>query len=151
NIIFSMLLAQHHYHQKDLAKTILGSWQNPKQIFDESSILARLESGQMDATSGYLASVVSQGLPYIKLSDATNLSDPAVIKANADKIHVTIKDHDGKPEALDMEPLVYYAGVLANAKHPKEAAEFVTFLQTPAGQKLLRADGYSAPKGGDLK
>ena len=54
---------------------------------------------------------------------------------------------NGKPEALDMEPLVYYAGVMANAKHPKEAAEFVKFLQTPAGQKLLRADGYSAPKG----
>jgi molybdate/tungstate transport system substrate-binding protein len=45
---------------------------------------------------------------------------------------------------------VFYAGVLKNAPHPELAQQFVRFLQSPAGQALLKQYGYSAPRGGVL-
>ena len=76
NIIFTMLLAQNFYKQPGLADKILGGYQNPQQIFTEPSLLSRLEAGQIDASSGYLSAVHSHHLPYIKLPDEINLSNP---------------------------------------------------------------------------
>lgn len=150
NTIFTMLLAEKYYNQPGLADSILHGFQNSEQISAEEGTLARLEAGQIDATTGYRAAILSQHLPFITLPDAINLSDPAVVAEAQKTVHPQIKDADGKTETLDVEPLVYFAGVLADAEHPEEAKKFVAFLQSPEGQKILQQDGYDAPKGGTL-
>lgn len=147
NIIFSMLLAQKYYKQPGLADKILGAHDNPKQIFTEPSLLSRLEAGQIDATSGYLSAVRSHHLPFIKLPDEINLSNPAMQQDWYGSVHVQMKGPDGKDKTLHTQPLVFYAAVVKDSKHPKLAAEFVAFLQSPEGQKMLTDTGYSSPKG----
>ncbi|MGC9163525.1 MAG: extracellular solute-binding protein, partial [Thiomonas sp.] len=115
NIVFTMLLAERFYKQPGLADKILGSTQNPQQIFTEPSLLSRLESGQLDATSGYLSAVISHKLPYIKLPEQINLSDPGMIQDWYSKVHFSIKLPNGKTDNLSTQPLVFYAAVLKNA------------------------------------
>ena len=151
NIVFAMLLAGNYYKQPGLARTILGDFQhNTTQIFAEPSLLSRLESGQIDASSGYLSAVISHKLPYIKLPAQVNLSDPSMSEDWYGKVHFSIVAPDGKPQQLSTQPLVFYAAVLRNAAHPAQAREFVRLMQSRQGQKMFHDFGYSEPKGGDL-
>ncbi len=152
NIVFTMLLAQDYYRQPGMAAKILGDFQhNSSQIFAEPSLLSRLESGQIDASSGYLSAVISHKLPYIKLPAQVNLSDPAMSKDWYARVHFRIVAPDGKPQTLSTQPLVFYAAVLDNATHPKAAREFVDFMRSPQGRKMFHDFGYSQPKGPELR
>lgn len=151
NIILTMQLAQRYYNQPGLVEKILGPIGNPRQIFTEPSLLTRLESGQIDASSGYLSAVVSHHLPYIRLPDEINLGNPAMAGAWYNHAGFDLTKGDGEIETVKAQPLVFYAGVLGNAPHPKRAAQFVAFLQSAAGQKLLAEYGYSKPKGEALQ
>lgn len=151
NIILTMQLAQRYYNQPGLVEKILGPIGNPRQIFTEPSLLTRLESGQIDASSGYLSAVVSHHLPYIRLPDEINLSNPAMAGAWYNHAGFDLTKGDGEIETVKAQPLVFYAGVLRNAAHPKQAAQFVAFLQSAAGQQLLADYGYSKPKGEALQ
>jgi molybdate/tungstate transport system substrate-binding protein len=152
NIVFAMLLAEDYYQQPGLASRILGDYQhNTGQIFAEPSLLSRLESGQIDASSGYLSAVISHRLPYVKLPAQVNLSDPAMSRDWYAKVHFGITAPDGKPQTLSTQPLVFYAAVLRNAANPVAAREFVQLMQSPQGRKMFHDFGYSEPKGGDLR
>lgn len=147
NIVQTMQLAALYYRRPGLAEKILGPVRNPRQIFSEPSLLSRLEAGQIDAASGYLSATISHHLPYIKLPDEINLSNPAFAASWYDRAGFTLTAPDGKPEHVGVQSLVFYAAALNNAPHPKAAAAFVTFLASPAGQAIFARYGYSAPKG----
>ena len=151
NIVFTMLLAQMYDKQPGLAKAILGPVVNPAQIFAEPSLLSRLESGQIDASSGYLSAVISHKLPYIRLPNEINLSDPHLAAAWYDKVHFDITQPDGKTESLSTQPLVFYAAVLKNAPNPKAGEAFIKLMRSPQGQAMFKHYGYSEPKGDDLR
>jgi molybdate/tungstate transport system substrate-binding protein len=146
NIIFTMLLAERYYHIPGLAQKILGEQMNPRQILTEPSLLTRLKSGQLAASSGYLSAVTSQKLPCVKLPPEINLSDPRYAKDWYDKVQFTISV-DGKDKVVHPQPLVFYAAVLTDAPHPQLGQEFVDFLRSATGQKIFRDNGYSAPHG----
>ncbi|HEY0208420.1 extracellular solute-binding protein [Acerihabitans sp.] len=150
NIIFTMLLAEKYYQQPGLAHNVLGEVQNPKQVFAEGGLLTRMESGQVDAASGYESATISAGLPYITLPDEINLSNPAMSKDWYDKASFQVKDASGQEKTLHTQPLVFYAAVLNNAPDAEQARKFVAYLQSRAGQDLLQQNGYGLPKGGAL-
>lgn len=151
NIVFTLLLAEKYYNKPGMADTIMGGVQNPAQTHLEGGLLARLESGQVDAAAGYESEVISAHLPYVALPDEINLSNPAQAKAWYDKVSFTIKASDGKATTLHTQPLVYYAAVLKNAPHGVQAGQaFVDFMLSKAGQTLFRQNGYAAPKGDAL-
>lgn len=150
NIVFSMLLAERYYKRPGLAERILGSAQNPAQIFTEASLMLRLEAGEIDASSGYLSAVISHHLPYVRLPDEVNLSNPAMSADWYAKVHFSITLPGGKTDTLSTQPVVFYAGVLKNAARPRLAMQFVEYLRSAAGQKVLADYGYSSPKGGPL-
>jgi molybdate/tungstate transport system substrate-binding protein len=147
NIIFTMLLAENYYKQPGLPDRILGGYQNPQQIFTETSLLSRLEAGQLDASSGYLRATRSHHLPYIELPDEINLSNPAMEAAWYKNVQFSITLPGGKVSTLNTQPLVFYAAVVKDSKQPALAQKFVEFLQSPEGQKLFTDNGYSPPKG----
>ncbi len=151
NIIFTMLLAQNFYAQPGLADRILRGYQNPQQIFTEPSLLSRLEAGQLDASSGYLSAARSHHLPFIQLPDEINLSNPQMGAKWYKAVQFSIKLPSGKEATLNTQPLVFYATVLKDSKHPALSEKFVQFLQSPEGQKILADNGYSPPKGGPMQ
>lgn len=147
NIIFTFLLAQRYYHQPHLAHQILGSWRNPAQIFSEGSLLARLEAGQLDATSGYLSAVHSMHLPYIRLPSPINLSTANQLT------HTTrfkIQMENGHMRTFHPTPLIFYAAILKTSPHPGLARAFIRYLRSKAGQHLFKIMGYSPPHGHPL-
>ncbi|NDL64650.1 extracellular solute-binding protein [Acerihabitans arboris] len=150
NIIFTMLLAERYYQQPGLAHKVLGDVQNPKQVFAEGGLLTRMESGQVDAASGYESATISAKLPYITLPDEINLSNPAMSKDWYDKVSFPVKDAAGQEKTLHTQPLVFYAAVLNNAPDAAQARKFIAYMQSQAGQDLLRQNGYGQPKGGSL-
>lgn len=146
NILFTLQVAGHYYQRPGLMKAIAGEPVNPRQIFTETSLLSRLEAGQIDAASGYLSAARSHHLPVILLPDAINLGNPAMEKRWYSKAALTLEG--GK--TAKVQPLVFYAAVLKNARHPKLAQQFIDYLLSPAGQKALADHGYSPPKGDAL-
>ncbi len=149
NIIFTLMLAQRYYHVPGLAQRVLRGTMNPQQIFTEASLLSRLKSGEMAASSGYLSAVRSLHLPCIRLPDQINLSDPKLAKSWYDKAHFTLVV-DGKKTVVHPQPLVFYAAVPTDAPHPRLGREFIRFMEGRQGQKMFHDTGYGAPKGSNL-
>jgi molybdate/tungstate transport system substrate-binding protein len=141
NIIFVMMLAARLYHQPNLVERILGSAINPKQIFSEPTVQARLQSGELDAASAYKVQPGPFHLPYIPLPKEINLSGENLRSDHPD-ISLTLGEKTYYPE-----PLIYYAAALKNASNPKAAAAFTAWLSGAEAQEIFRRYSYD-PAGG---
>jgi len=139
NIIFTMMLAAKLSKQTDLVEKILGPTINEKQIFTEPTMMARLQSGELDASSAYKIQPGPLNLPYITLPKDVNLSGQTV---HADHPEVSLSV-GGK--TYNPEPLIYYAAVLKDAPNPKGAAAFVEWLKSDEGQAIFRRYNYDPP------
>jgi len=139
NIIFMMQLAARHYQQPDLAEKILGPQINPRQIFQEPQVMARLQAGQLDASSAYKTQPAALGLPFISLPGEINLGS-ASMEHEYQQTSVTL---NGKPQRP--APLVFYAAVLDDAPQPKLAGRFLAWLQGPEARQILARYHYDGP------
>jgi len=139
NIIFTMQLAATYYKQPELATRILGPQINPEQIFQEPEVMARLQAGQLDASSAYKTQPTAMGLPFLPLPDAINLGD-AAMEPQYKIAEVTL---NGK--SLHPAPLVLYAAVLNDAPAPALAKRFVEWLSGPEARAIFSANHYDDP------
>lgn len=139
NVVFMMELAARYYHQPDLVAQILGPLINDRQIFPEAEVMARLEGGELDASSAYKTEPEAMGLPYIALPPAINLGDAAYAR-HYRQASVILGGRTHHPS-----PLVFYAAALKGAAQPVLARRFVAWLRTPAGQRTLRRGHYDSP------
>jgi molybdate/tungstate transport system substrate-binding protein len=139
NIVFTMMLAAKMYRQADLVEKVLGPAINQKQIFQEQTVQARLQSGELDAASAYKIQPGPFNLPYITLPKEINLSGQNV---HADHPDITL-NVGGK--TYNPEPLIYYSAVLKDAPNPRGAAAFTAWLRGDEGQAIFRRYNYDAP------
>ena len=139
NIIFTMMLAAKMYNQPDVVEKILGPAINEKQIFQEQTVEARLQSGELDAASAYKIQPGPFNLPYITLPREINLSGQNVATDHPE-LTLSVGGKTYKPE-----PLIYYALVLKDAPNPKGAAAFVEWLKGSEGQAIFRKFYYDPP------
>jgi molybdate/tungstate transport system substrate-binding protein len=139
NIIFTMRLAALYYNQPALPEKILGSPINPHQIFQEPEVMARLQAGQLDASSAYKTQPAAFNLPFIALPKQVNLSD-AAMQDWYGKAAFNLNGKEFRPS-----PLIFYAAVLNDAPHRALAAKFVEWLRGPHGQSILARYHYDSP------
>jgi molybdate/tungstate transport system substrate-binding protein len=139
NIIFTMRLAATFYGQPDLADKLLGPLINSSQIFEEPQIMARLQAGQLDASSAYKTQPAALGLPFIELPKEINLGD-AELGGRYRSVSVVL---NGK--TLHPAPLVFYAAVLKDAPQPQLAAKFLDWLQTREAGGIFSRFHYDPP------
>ncbi len=139
NIIFTMMLASKIYKQPDLVKKVLGPAINQQQIFQEQTVQARLQSGELDAASAYKIQPGPFNLPFITLPKEINLSGQNVHASNPE-ITLSLAGKTYNPE-----PLIYYAAALKAAPNPKGAAAFTEWLTGNEGQSIFRRFNYDAP------
>lgn len=140
NIIFAVMLSAKVYNQADLVEKVLGTAINEKQIFTEPTVMARLQSGELDAASAYKIQPGPFNLPYVALPKEVNLSGQNV---HADHPDVSLSV-GGK--SYHPEPLIYYAAVLKDAPNPKGAAAFAQWLKGDEGQAIFRRYSYDPPE-----
>lgn len=136
NIIFTIMIAAKANKQADLVEKILGPAINEKQIFTEPTVMARLQSGELDASSAYKIQPGPLNLPYVPLPGEINLSGQNVYP------DVTLS-LGGK--SYSPEPLIYYAAVLKDAPNAKVAAAFVEWLKGVEAQGIFRRFNYDPP------
>lgn len=139
NIIFTIKLAATYYSQADLADKVLGPQINPSQIFEEPQIMARLQAGQLDASSAYKTQPAALGLPFIVLPKEINLGD-AELEGRYRSASVVLNGKTVHPAAL-----VFYATVLKDAPQPQLAAKFLDWLQTREAGSIFTRFHYDPP------
>ncbi len=121
---------------KGAAHRILGANDNAKQIFAEESILSRLQSGQLDASSAYLSEAVQRHLPYIPLPSTIDFGDPADKNLYA---KATMSLSNG--QSVHGSPIeVYVTTVPGNAS--ASAVRFVSFLLSNQGRRIYKENGF---------
>ncbi|MGH9481958.1 MAG: substrate-binding domain-containing protein, partial [Terriglobales bacterium] len=175
NIIYVCELAERLYRQPGLAARILGPTLNPAQIFAETMLEARLQSGELDAASAYSVQPGAFGLPVVTLPPEINLGGPlpplAATGRHPERQRASLAGNrsapterptgatqakSGEPLGASLEltlegrvyrpqPLIYYAAALRAAPHPSAAQRFLRWLQGAEAQALLRRHGYDAP------
>src|SRR5262249_54055012 len=114
-----------------LKERILGADKNPAQLIPAG--VPQLQSGEVDATFTYLNGAADSQLQYLTLPDQINLSSPAYASSYAKATYTT-----GKGVTFRGQPIAYSAAVLAGAKNPAGATQFVQFAISPAGQDLVK-------------
>src|ERR1041385_5979266 len=139
NIIFTMMLAGKANKQPDLVEKIVGPTVNEKQIFTEPTVMARLQSGELDASSAYKIQPGPLNLPYVPLPAEINLSGQNV-RAEHPDVTLSVGGKTYNPE-----PLIYYAAVLKGAPNAKGAAAFAEWLKGDEGQGIFRKYNYDPP------
>jgi molybdate/tungstate transport system substrate-binding protein len=106
------------------------------QIFAETSLLAHLQAGQLDASSTYLSEARQMHLHYIPLPPAINLGDPAM----ATQYHnasITITGNVTKHGS----PLAYVMTIIGTPTSAGTA--FIAYVLSPAGRALYQREGYN--------
>lgn len=139
NIIFTMMLAATMYKRADLVEKVLGPAINEKQIFTEPTVMARLQSGELDAASAYKIQPGPFHLPYITLPKEINLGGQNVHAEHPD-VSLSVGGKTYTPE-----PLIYYAAALKDAPNAKGAAAFLKWLKGEGGQSIFRSYNYDVP------
>ena len=139
NVIFTMQLAARYYHQSDLVEKVLGLQINRQRIFQEPQVMARLQAGQLDASSAYKTQPAALGLPFISLPAEINLG-VASMEHEYQQASVTLNGKAHRPS-----PLVFYAAVLKDAPQPKLANRFLGWLQGREARQILARYNYDDP------
>ncbi|PSQ21469.1 ABC transporter substrate-binding protein [Halobacteriales archaeon QS_9_67_15] len=71
--LFSLALASDHYDRPGLRDDLT----DPRQVYPETSLLSRFETGDLDAAVVYRSMAVDRGYDYVDLPAAVDLGDPA--------------------------------------------------------------------------
>ena len=136
--IWMLDLAEKFYKQSGLRQAILGANDNTAQIFPEEELVARMQSGQLDAGIFYLSEVagLKPPLPSITLPDAINEGDPAMAQFYSQEIYT-----NSKGQSFTGSPILYTATVPSVSRNPSGGIAFVQYLATASARQLLQASG----------
>ncbi|HSS49395.1 MAG TPA: extracellular solute-binding protein [Thermoanaerobaculia bacterium] len=132
--LFLFTLAGDHYHRPEIPG-LLGEPLNPAQVMPETGLLARLESGQLDAGIFYKHEIVPRKLPFLSLPPEINLGDPrfSTLYARATYTPPTGEQVRGAP--------ILFTITIPKTVHDQAAAEaFARFLLT--SPELLKGFGF---------
>jgi molybdate/tungstate transport system substrate-binding protein len=138
--IIAAKLLEAHGGPPNFAARLLGADENPAQILPEETVLARLESGELDAAFLYATESVSRGVPEVELPKFANLGDPALADVYATQ-GVTVRGVHRVGSAA-----VYALAILRAAPHGDAAVQFVSYLFSAAGSDVLGAAGVTVLK-----
>jgi molybdate/tungstate transport system substrate-binding protein len=131
-------LAQGYYHDPGLAAAVLKNSPDSSVAETETSLLAALQTGQIDYLAIYKSDALEQHLKYIALPSQVDLSDQAMAAAYA---KVTI--NAGSLGNLTAKPIIYGLTIPSNAPDPALAQKFIAFVLSPRGQAIMRTNGFT--------
>jgi molybdate/tungstate transport system substrate-binding protein len=129
--IIAMKLLGRVAKNTEFATKVLGDDRNPAQILPEETLLARLESGELDCGILYSTEVGARDIGVVNIPPDADLGDPAraaVYATETVTVGTTVRAGS---------PIAYAVTILNSSPQPAGAAAFVRyFLTTPA---LVRA------------
>ena len=100
---------------RDGAARILGDAENPAQIFPEQDLLARVDTGQIDAGFFYRTEAIARGYHFIPLPGGAAMTDR----------------------------ISYTLAIMKSAPHPQNAKAFADFVLAGEGRAILERAGLT--------
>ena len=139
-------LAERHYAQPGLAERLLRAMPARNVRPKEADLVGLLPAGEFDYIWSYESMARNLGLNFVRLPDAIDLSSPAdsALYATA-RARVRGKGTDSVE--FRGRPIVYALSVPTKAPHHAIADQFVRYLLSPEGRRVLRAEGLDALEG----
>jgi len=136
-ILQMLQLAQGYYHDPGLSAALLKNSPDSSVAETETSLLAALQSGQIDYLAIYRSDALEEHLKYIALPAQINLSDSAMAAAYA-KVTVTA----GSLGELTAKPIIYGLTIPSNAPDAALGQKFIAFVLSPQGQAIMASNGF---------
>jgi molybdate/tungstate transport system substrate-binding protein len=130
-------LAQGYYHDPGLSAAVLKNSPDSSVAETETSLLAALQSGQIDYLAIYRSDALEQHLKYIALPAQINLSDSSMAAAYA---KVTIDA--GSLGQLTAKPIIYGLTIPSTAPDAALGQKFISFVLSPQGQAIMSSNGF---------
>ena len=130
-------LAQGYYHDPGLAAAVLKNSPDSSVAETETSLLAALQSGQIDYLAIYRSNALEEHLKYIALPAQVNLSDSSMAAAYG---KITI--HAGSLGALTAKPIIYGLTIPSTAPDAALGQKFVSFVLSPQGRTIMSSNGF---------
>ena len=137
-------LAEKHYKQPGLYKRMLAA-APPRNIrAREADQVALLQSGELDYIWTYQNLADNAGLKYVKLPDDVDLGQPTDSTSYAQVSTRVLGKRAGDTLTIKGGPILFGASIPLNARHSKPAEQFVAFLLSPDGVRILRSQHLDA-------
>jgi molybdate/tungstate transport system substrate-binding protein len=130
-------LANGYYHDPGLSASVLKNSPDSSVAETETSLLAALQSGQIDYLAIYKSTAQEEHLKYIALPDQINLSDPAMAAGYA-KVSINA----GSLGTLTAKPIIYGLTIPTSAPDAALGQKFISFVIGPQGQAIMRSQGF---------
>ena len=131
-------LANGYYNQPDLSASVLKNSPDSSVAETETSLIAALQSGQIDYLGIYTSTAQEEHLKYISLPPQINLSDPAMAAEYA-KVSINA----GSLGTLTAKPIIYGLTIPASAPNAALGEKFISFVLGPQGQSIMRSNGFT--------
>ena len=131
-------LANGYYHQPDLSASVLKNSPDSSVAETETSLIAALQSGQIDYLAIYTSTAQEEHLKYISLPPQINLSDPTMAAEYA-KVSINA----GSLGTLTAKPIIYGLTIPASAPNAALGEKFIHFVISPQGQAIMRSNGFT--------
>jgi len=129
-------LAVKHYHLGSHAVSrILGSLDNPQEVYSEEGILTLLQSGGLDACSAFLSEAVERHLDYIALPNWLNFAVPNQARSYRQATLALSNGHTVRGQALTVD-----ITTVGNPTPP--AVALIHFVLGVQSAKIMRINGY---------
>ena len=131
--LFLLDLAARYYDTAELGERLLS----PEQVYPETSLLARLETGDVDAAFTYRNMAVEHGYEFVEFPSEIDLSDPA----HDEDWYSTVSYDLADGQTVEGGPIAYGATIVN--EHRRAADVFRELTADP----YLEAHGFVVPDG----
>ncbi|MBA4071938.1 MAG: tungstate ABC transporter substrate-binding protein WtpA [Gemmatimonas sp.] len=138
-------LAEHHYAQPGLAERLLRAMPARNVRPKEADLVGLLQAGEFDYIWSYESMAKNLGLDFVRLPEAIDLSSPAdsALYATA---RVKVRGKGADSVEFRGRPIVYALSVPTAAPHRAIGEQFVRYLLSADGRRVLREQGLDALK-----
>ena len=137
-------LAERHYHEPGLATRLLDAAPTRNVRPREAEQVALLETHELDYIWTYENLAQNNKLQYVQLPDAVDLGNPADSATYASVTTRVLGKRVGDTLTIRGSPILFAVSVLGAAAHREAAEQFVRFLVSLDGQRILKRNHFDA-------
>ena len=142
--LMAFQLAERFYRQPGLAARLERVHPLKYMRSKEADLTALVEAGELDYSWSYASIARAAGLPYVTLPPEVDLGDPKLADWYSQARVRLPGQRRGGRDSLEFrgEPIVYALTIPRAAPHPETARAFVRYVFSPAGQAIIKENGF---------
>lgn len=142
--LLTFQLAERFYKEPGLAQRLLAAAPARNVRPRESDQVALLQANALDYIWTYQNLAANAGLRFVKLPDEIDLGEPADSATYALASTRVLGKHQGDTITVRGSPILFAVSAGTHAPHTAAAERFLSFLLSPEGRRILRAQHFDA-------